>query len=578
MSAMMLRSIPELSPAWADALAAARLVSAFGRSDQGAGLAGIHLRARPGPALDCWLAALRALVPDRPVLRISSAIDPERLSGGLDLAATLEAGRPVFEPGLLARADGAIVVLAMAERTGPHLAAIIGDAMDKSVHEGRPSRFVLVAIDEGAEPDEVLCRRLSDRLPIRIDLSAISNREAQSASIAAPQAPFPLAGALLPEPILSAFGEVSLAAGPSSMRLALNLSQVARALASLDGVAEVSPEHAAAALRLVLGVQLTAAPPEHPPEDQPPEPPSPPEQPSESGAETTDADEIRDMLVEAAKAMLPDIAAFFSHSDARRRGGRAGKAGKSFDQGLRGKAIGHLQRPPASGARPDIIATLRVAAPWQRLRGRDGAGDLQIRKSDFRYKRRSQPTQSTTIFAVDASGSTALDRLGEAKGAVELLLADCYVRRDEVALIAFRGTQASILLEPTRSLVRAKRSLATLPGGGATPLAGGLMGALQLAEGELRRGHSPLVVVLTDGSGNVALDGTVDREAAARDCAAVARQFALLGIRSIVIDISRRERETSRSLAQSMHADYCRLPRADAAAVSSIVAGYRRAG
>jgi magnesium chelatase subunit D len=104
------------------------------------------------------------------------------------------------------------------------------------------------------------------------------------------------------------------------------------------------------------------------------------------------------------------------------------------------------------------------------------------------------------------------------------------------------------------------------------------MRALQLADGELRKGHSPLVVVLTDGSGNVALDGTVDREAAARDSAAIARQFALLGIRSIVIDISRRERETSRSLAQSMHADYCRLPRADAAAVSSIVAGYRRAG
>lgn len=575
---MMLRSIPDVSSAWADALVAARLVSAFGRSRAGGRLAGIHVRARPGPVLDCWLAALQALSPETPFVRLSSAIDPERLTGGLDLAATLEAGRPVFETGLLTRADGAIAVLAMAERTGPHLAALIGNAMDAGEHEGKPSRFVLIAMDEGSDADEVLCRRLADRLPIRIDLSTISFREAQSASIAAPQPVFPVDSAVLPEPILAAFGEISLAAGPSSMRLAVNLAQVARALAALEGAAEVSPDHAAIALRLVLGVQLSATPPEEAAEEQFPEPPSPSDEPSEAGEETIEADEIRDMLVESARAMLPEIAQFFSHSAARRRGARAGKAGKAFDEGLRGKAIGHRQRPPAPGARPDIIATLRVAAPWQRLRGRDGTGDLRIRKSDFRYKRRSQPTQSTTIFAVDASGSTALDRLGEAKGAVELLLADCYVRRDEVALIAFRGTQASVLLEPTRSLVRAKRSLSTLPGGGATPLAGGLMRALQLADGELRKGHSPLVVVLTDGSGNVALDGTVDREAATRDCAAVARQFALLGVRSIVIDISRRERETSRSLAQSMHADYCRLPRADAAAVSSIVAGYRRAG
>jgi magnesium chelatase subunit D len=484
----------------------------------------------------------------------------------------------VFETGLLARADCAIAVLAMAERTGPHLAALIGNAMDAGEHECRHSRFVLIALDEGADADEVLCRRLADRLPIRIDLSTISFREAQSASIAAPQPGFAARAVALPEPILAAFCEISLAAGPSSVRLAVNLAQVARALAALEGAAEVSADHASLALRLVLGVQLSAAPPEEPADEQFPEPPSPPDEPSDAGEDTTEADEIRDMLVESARAMLPEIAGFFSHSAGRRRGARAGKAGKAFDEGLRGKAVGHRQRPPAPGARPDIVATLRVAAPWQRLRGRESAGDLQIRKSDFRYKRRSQPTQSTTIFAVDASGSTALDRLGEAKGAVELLLADCYVRRDEVALIAFRGTQASVLLEPTRSLVRAKRSLSTLPGGGATPLAGGLMRALQLADGELRKGHSPLVVVLTDGSGNVALDGSVDRETATRDCAAVARQFALLGIRSIVIDISRRERETSRSLAQSMHADYCRLPRADAAAVSGIVAGYRRAG
>ena len=97
-----------------------------------------------------------------------------------------------------------------------------------------------------------------------------------------------------------------------------------------------------------------------------------------------------------------------------------------------------------------------------------------MRRDDFRMTRFQQRTRTTTIFVVDASGSSALNRLAEAKGAVELLLADCYVRRDQVALLAFRGKEAELLLPPTRSLVRAKRSLAGLPGGGGTPLAAGI--------------------------------------------------------------------------------------------------------
>jgi magnesium chelatase subunit D len=103
------------------------------------------------------------------------------------------------------------------------------------------------------------------------------------------------------------------------------------------------------------------------------------------------------------------------------------------------------------------------------------------------------------------------------------------------------------------------------------------MKTLHMVSGVRRKGHSPLVVVLTDGSGNVALDGSMNRETAARDAKAVARQFAMSQTPSLVIDISRREREASRKLAEAMHADYCRLPRADAAAVSGIVAGYLRA-
>ncbi len=590
----MQHSIPEVSDRWADALLAARLLSVFGpwnaKENGNLQLKGIHVRARCGPVLDAWLSELGRLCPVVPKSRFSATIDAERLVGGLDLAATLDAGRPVYERGLLAGIHDGIGIFAMAERAEPVAAALIGDALDSGFSAGEPARFALVAIDEGAEDDEKLCARMSDRLALRLDLSGVSIRECETTlAIAEPRKLSSSVIPVVPDAMMDAFAEISIAAGPGSMRLVLHMATVAKAVAALEGAGEVSSAHAVTAMRLVLGVQPSAQAeesrePEQGEQDQTPE------EPRDSSADTPpegndtqsmpDPQELQEMLVEAAKAMLPDIGEFFRADRGRLRGGMVGKAGKKADEGLRGRVIGHRQRKPCSAARPDVIATLRTAAPWQKLRGRDldSGTDLKIRKSDFRYQRRRQPTQSVSIFAVDASGSTALDRLGEAKGAVELLLADCYVRRDEVALIAFRGERAEVLLEPTRSLVRAKRSLGVLPGGGPTPLASGLLKTLEMAIGLRRRGMSPIVIVLTDGSGNVALDGQMNREAAARDTQAVAKQFALTGIAALVIDISRRERETSRQLAEMMRADYCRLPRADAHAVSGLVSSYMREG
>ena len=158
---------------------------------------------------------------------------------------------------------------------------------------------------------------------------------------------------------------------------------------------------------------------------------------------------------------------------------------------------------------------------------------VEVRREDFHVTRYRERAETTTIFVVDASGSSALHRLAEAKGAVELLLAECYVRRDRVALVAFRGAGAELLLPPTRSLVRAKRSLAGLPGGGGTPLACGLDAAALIAEGVLRRGGTPTLVVLTDGRANVARDGTHGRELAQRDATTAARRLRARGVAAV---------------------------------------------
>ncbi|MEO0974583.1 MAG: VWA domain-containing protein, partial [Pseudomonadota bacterium] len=222
------------------------------------------------------------------------------------------------------------------------------------------------------------------------------------------------------------------------------------------------------------------------------------------------------------------------------------------------------------------LDTLRAAAPWQRLRQRERthaspAAKVDVRSEDFRVLRFRQHSPTTTVFVVDASGSAALHRLAEAKGAVELLLAECYVRRDEVAMIAFRGREASVLLPPTRSLVRAKRELAALPGGGGTPLACGLDAARSLVEQIKRDSQTPFLVVLTDGRANVTRAGLGGREQAHADAIASAKALAEQAVQTVLIDVSRKPQPQAAEVAEALGARYLPLPNADASKLSDAI-------
>jgi Mg-chelatase subunit ChlD len=212
---------------------------------------------------------------------------------------------------------------------------------------------------------------------------------------------------------------------------------------------------------------------------------------------------------------------------------------------------------------PDILLAIRkIAMP---------RGSAAIRRDDFRIKRFRDRKQTTTIFLVDASGSAALERLGEAKGAVELLLADCYIRRDEVALIAFRGVGADILLPPTRSLHRAKKELAALPGGGGTPLAAGIMAAGLLADEVRRKGRTPTLVLITDGRANVTREGLGGRAQAQDEAGIAARSIRAQGLRTLLVDNSNRPEPRAGQLADDMGALYLPLPRANSQMISNAV-------
>jgi magnesium chelatase subunit D len=200
-----------------------------------------------------------------------------------------------------------------------------------------------------------------------------------------------------------------------------------------------------------------------------------------------------------------------------------------------------------------------------------GGRRIEVRAEDFHTTRTQQRRETTTVFVVDASGSAALHRLAEAKGAVELLLADCYVRRDRVAVLGFRGRGAELLLPPTRSLVRAKRSLAGLPGGGGTPLAAAIDATADLADALRRRGDTTVVVLLTDGRANIARDGQPGRERAAQDALLASRRLRLAGVPVLLVDTSPQPAEPARRLAEALGAQYLALPYAGAAQLSQAI-------
>jgi magnesium chelatase subunit D len=293
--------------------------------------------------------------------------------------------------------------------------------------------------------------------------------------------------------------------------------------------------------------------------------------------EQTSADPGADTMTEAVRASLPAnlLAQLLGGELASKRVGAGGKSGAARQSKHRGRPIGSRPGDPRSGARLALLDTLRAAAPLQKLRRAslhvNSSAKILVRREDFRVTRFAERRRTTTIFVVDASGSSALHRLAEAKGAVQHLLSECYVRRDEASLIAFRGKGAEILLPPTRSLTRVRRSLRRLPGGGGTPLAAGLAMAADLARQVAHKGDLPVLVFLTDGQANVALDGKGDRMRADSDASNVAKALRASGFACLVIDTSPRPQPRAQKLAQDLGARYLPLPTANPALMSRAV-------
>lgn len=576
---------PPGTEAWGRALRAAELFAV-----DPAGLGGIAVRGRAGPVRDQLVAIIRDFFPTSPLRRLPLGITDDRLLGGLDLAATLKAGRPVAEAGLLQDVDGGVLIIPSAERLAGSLLARIARVLDTGVltaerdgfHVSQPTRFGVVALDESVERDEEVPAGMLDRLALHISLEAMSVRETCGTSLsveALTDARLRLHRVHVRDDVVIAFTEAAAALGIASVRAPLFALRLARCAAALAGRTEVSDADIAEAASLVLAPRALMFPEVQPPPEQPePQEPETSDSPEQDESEPT-PEELAEMILAAAQAAIPSgLLERLRDARSRSRSDNArGRSGAEQAAKTRGRPAGVRAGKPKAGARLNVIETLRAAAPWQTLRRQARGGTLvdarriEVRQDDFRLTRTKHHAETTTIFVVDASGSSALHRLAEAKGAVELLLSDCYVRRDQVALVAFRGISAEILLEPTRSLVRAKRSLAGLPGGGGTPIAAGVDRAIALGIAARRKGRTPAIVFLTDGRANVDRSGRAGRAGAEEDALAAARELKGHGLQSIVIDTSPRRHAQAETLARALGATYLPLPYANAAVVSEAV-------
>jgi magnesium chelatase subunit D len=596
---------------WQDALLAAKILKAGGR-----GIGGVWLRARAGGVRDAYCDHLRAMLGrERAWIRMPPAASTAALAGTMDIAATASTGRLVIQPGLLARADGCVLLVPMAERLDARSASLIGDAMDngslppargsREQDARQPARFAVIAIDESAGPEESLPGALADRLGLFIDLNEVG-----WSSVVLPEPPgtrqatCPVDDVSMGDELLRLTCAIVAAAGVGSSRKLAHIVRISRIIASIDGRDSVCEPDVFTALRLSIGLALSpTSPPQEPVEQEPdsgeacgqpePEPEADPK-PEANGAETDPGEAqpspsaLNEVLCAIEAGQLDGMPEFRNPAGgARNMRTATGRSGIALKGARRGRTVGTSSTAPYRDARIHIISTLRAAAPWQSIRLRKRQALLAtlaergpaplvrprtlITREDYRYQRLRDETSSTAIFLVDASGSTALERLGETKGVIEQLLARCYIRRDEVAMIAFRGTDAQTVLPPTRSLVMAKRKLAGLPGGGATPLVAGLEKGLELAMSVRRQGSTPLVVLLTDGRGNIARNGSPDRALAEEQLAGMATRYRSFDMRTICIDIGRRPREAVAELAGAMGADLHFLRQANAKQVSSLV-------
>ncbi|MBC8042977.1 MAG: magnesium chelatase ATPase subunit D [Rhizobacter sp.] len=549
-------------------------------------------------------------------------ISEDRLLGGIDLERTLYFKSKHLQQGLLAEADGGLVycdnvnLLDASKLT--HLSAAIESGVVQVEREGlsavQLARFMFVGTYSSSESE--MARSLASRVGMSVSVNEPSDAEDRlevlTTNLSAEawkdfeledgilhnviaDAREALSNVVLTDDVISELASAALALGVEGNAADIFAVKCALASAALDGRTEVLRKDLELAIKLVLLPRATqlpeqAPPPEPPAQEEQQDEPSdrPPEDQLQDEPESSPPEEEKISLQELVmEAMATDVpASILQFTKPASRKSASGSRGENYTF-KRGRHIRSVASSAAQG-RIDLLATIQAAMPFQSIRKKDAktanASGVRIQKADMRVKQYKDKAGVLFIFIVDASGSMALNRMRQAKGAVARLLQESYIHRDKVALIAFRGETAQTLLPPTQSVERAKKYLDTLPTGGASPLAAALLEALHLAALARKQQVSQILLVLiTDGKSNVPLkpqlksDEMTSKEARKAEIdtelSVLSKRILAEGLESVVIDtqtsfVSRGE---AASLARRLGGRYVYLPKMDAAGIADAV-------
>ncbi|MEU5084114.1 MULTISPECIES: putative cobaltochelatase [Streptomyces] len=515
----------------------------------------------------------------------------DRLVGSLDIERALAEGVKSFEPGLLAQAHRGILYVDEVNLLHDHLVDVLLDAAAmgasyverEGVSVRHAARFLLVGT---MNPEEGELRpQLLDRFGLTVEVAAsrepdqrvevVRRRLAYDDDPAAFAAQWAQEEAAVRQRIVAArellpqvrLGDAALrqiaatcaAFEVDGMRADIVMARTATALAAWAGRTDVLAEDVRQAALLALPHRRRRAPFDAPGldedkldetleqysgddgDDEPdPDGPGGGGQPAPDSGPQGDGGEAA--RPEAGEGGQPQASGAGEQSAARATEpfrtkaltvpgigeGAAGRRSRARTE--HGRTTG-ARRPQGTLTKLHLAATVQAAAPHQRARGRSGPG-LIVRRDDLRQATREGREGNLVLFVVDASGSMAArQRMSAVKGAVLSLLLDAYQRRDKVGLVTFRGTSADVALPPTSSVDAAAARLESLPTGGRTPLAAGLLKAHEVLRVERLRdpARRPLVVVVTDGR---ATGGPEPVLLASR----AAGLFAAEGVASVVVD------------------------------------------
>ena len=536
-------------------------------------IGGIHIRSKFSPIREQFLNFFMKLNSTKSIKKIYPFQSPSDFNSSINIVRTLTERKPIYEDDFFAGSNKTIF-LPMAEKIEKNLACFLKKQMETN------DRHLIIALDE-SEGDENIHENLFQNLAFYISLEGIRLPDLKHIKINLPKiraARKNLFKVSTEKNILLHLISCSDLLGITDAKIIYKTLKVAKAICSFKKKTSVSKDDINLAVSLTMIQKAKRFPEIQEMEDQ-----SQPEHTEENNQNNSQDKNEREkelnneqMLIETIKAHLPKdlIEQIIKNKLQARQSGDTMGSGEKKKNFKFGRPLPSIGRKYSSDKKIDIIATLTKAIPWQKLRKNmknKMKSGLIFYPDDIFLKQFDQKSERVLIFIVDSSGSNAIGRLAEAKGAVEILLSDAYAKRDNVALISFGGNNAKILLPPTRSLVAAKKKLNALPGGGGTPLALGLLEAYNLAILAKSKNMKPILILLSDGKSNLGLKGEPNREIAVKDSLKIASMINGQGLNSIFIDTSKREQQLAKDLAFNLDGKYFPLPRANSESISNTI-------